>query len=79
MTLNPIGSNQNELELQNGTRVLFSYSTPVAAHVPGKGYMRTATKYSKTTSKHITQWLARHGAHEVATAPQSEIDALTNG
>jgi hypothetical protein len=30
--------------------VLFSYETPVAAFVPGKGYLRTNVNYSKTTS-----------------------------
>lgn len=42
----------------DGTQVLVSYETPVAAFVPSLGgYYRTDTKYSVTTSKHINQWL----------------------
>ena len=52
--------------------VLFSYSTPVAAFVPGRGYLRTAQHYSVTTSRHINQWICG----ESTTVPQAEIDAL---
>jgi hypothetical protein len=37
--------------------VLFSYETPVAAFCEEKGFMRTSTKYSVTTSRHINYWL----------------------
>jgi hypothetical protein len=40
-----------------GISVLFSYETPVAAFCEEKGFMRTSTKYSVTTSKHINYWL----------------------
>jgi hypothetical protein len=73
--LKPIGANVTELELGNAY-VLFSYKTPVAAFVPGKGYLRTAQKWSKTTTKHINQWLKGAIAVEV---PQSEIEALVDG
>jgi hypothetical protein len=36
--------------------------------------METTTKYSRTTSKHISQWRARHGYPHVAQVPQEEID-----
>jgi hypothetical protein len=55
------------------TTVLFSYATPVAARVPGRGYIRTATRYSNTTNRHITKWLDGIDAEIV---PQAEIDAL---
>lgn len=72
MKLNPIGSNRTVLSLDNGTEVFFSYKTPVAAFVPGKGYVRTDRKWSVTTSKHINAWL--NGPAE--TVPQAYLDSL---
>ena len=57
MYIKSLGANKNELVMNNDTTILFSYSTPVAAFIPGKGYFKTAEKFSVTTSKHITQWL----------------------
>lgn len=48
MKLNPVGSNQAEIEYEDGTTVLFSCSTPVAAFVPGRGGLCTSTKYGAT-------------------------------
>ncbi len=77
MQLNPIGPNQTEVERQDGTTILYSYKTPVAAFVPGKGALCTTTKYSRTTSKHITLALNRWGAtrHNVE---QNEINAIAD-
>lgn len=61
MKLNPVGSNQTEIERENGVTVLYSYSTPVAAFVPGKGGLVSSKKYSRTTSKHVNQAVARWG------------------
>jgi hypothetical protein len=63
-----------EHRYENGAVVLVSYATCVAAYVPALGYMETTTKYSRTTSKHISQWRARHGYPHVAQVPQEEID-----
>lgn len=60
MTLKPIGPNQTEIEI-NGVTVFFSYETPVAVFVPGKGALCTNKKYSVTTSKHVNQTVARWG------------------
>ena len=57
MKVTQIGSNQTEVMLADGTTVLFSYTTPVAALLPGKGWIRSATKYKATTTKHINRWL----------------------
>jgi len=74
MKLNPIGANVNELTLDNGTTVLFSYKTPVAACLgDGSGFIRTERKWSSTTSKHINRWLDGAKAREV---PQSVLDGL---
>ena len=65
-----IGSNQ--IEIRHGENVfLVSYKTPVAAFVKGKFY-RSATKFSRTTSKHINKWLDGATATEV---PQDQIEA----
>ena len=58
MRLTRIGStNAQTMELANGTTILISYSTPVAAQVPGVGFFRTKEHFSSTTSKHINKWL----------------------
>ncbi len=62
MKLNPIGSNQTEIEREDGAIILYSYQTPVAAFVPGKGALCTSQKYSRTTSKHIGLAVARWGS-----------------
>ena len=72
MKLNPLGSNRNEIEIK-GNRILFSYSTPVAAWVNGKPY-RTDKKWSVTTSKHINKWF---DGVKAMSAPQSFFDSLT--
>lgn len=73
MKLSPIGSNVTQIEFKNGTVVLFSYKTPVAAFIPGEGYVRTKTQYSRTTSKHINKWVR---AVVCGAVDQSYIDEL---
>lgn len=75
MKLNPVGSNQTEVEKSDGTTVLYSYQTPVAAFVPGKGALCTSKKYSVTTSKHINQAVSRWGATRV-NVDQGVIDQI---
>lgn len=76
MLLTPLGPNRNEYKIisgpRAGVRVLFSYRTPVAAFVPGVGFLRSKIRYSMTTSRHVNQWIG-------ATAKiveQEEIDNL---
>lgn len=73
MNIKPIGSNKTELRLDNGTTVLFSYETPVAAWINGQ-YYKTEQKWSRTTSKHINAW-----AHLPVTKPQSFFNELIKG
>lgn len=75
MNLNPIRANMTELEL-GGTRVLFSYRTPVAARIDGIGVFRTSTRWSNTTQRHINQWLNGWKADE---KPQEYFDGLVAG
>ena len=56
MQLTPIASNMTEVETSKA-RVLFSYRTPVAAYVFGRGYVKTEKKRSVTTSRHINKWM----------------------
>jgi hypothetical protein len=65
MELKNIGNNQTELELNDGTIVFFSYSTPVAVFVSGQGALCTTQKFSSTTSKHINQTVKRWGATRI--------------
>jgi hypothetical protein len=72
MKLHKISANETELHRGNDV-ILFSYNTPVAYHLHGIGYFRTAERFSPTTSKHITRWLAGRHA-EVVT--QDHIEAF---
>jgi hypothetical protein len=75
MNLKPIKANMTELDLGSKV-VLFSYRTPVAAHVDGIGYVRTSKFWSVTTSRHINQWLRGTAAGEVTEKPQEFFDSL---
>lgn len=63
MKLNPIKSNMTELQFADGSSVLFSYETPVAACMNYTFY-KTDKKWSRTTSRHINQWLQGCTAEE---------------
>lgn len=65
MKLKSLGANQTEIDLGLGLIVFFSYETPVAAFIPGTGYVRTSTKWSSTTTRHINKWLGAVKATEV--------------
>jgi hypothetical protein len=74
-----MGPNQTELQIGDDVTVFFSYNTPVAAFVSGKGYIRSEAKYSMTTSKHVNSWLRKNAAlNRVVTVPQYQIDALVS-
>ena len=73
LRLKIIAPNQTEIRKTDGTIVFFSYETPVAAFIPGRGFIRTSVKYSVTTQRHINQWLCGAGATKV---DQSVLDNL---
>lgn len=75
MNLNPIRANMTELDLGDGTIILFSYKTPVAAQID-RVYYKTEYKWSATTTRHINQWL--NGAKS-NISPQSFFDGLIVG
>jgi len=70
MKLKQLGPNRTEVELADGRTIFFSYETPVAAFIPGKGYVVTEEKFSRTTTKHISEWLRRHTGEGNFTCPR---------
>ena len=65
-------SNMIELK-RDSTTILFSYETPVAMHIPGKGYYRTEKFWSVTTSRHINSWV---DSARTETRPQDFFNSL---
>jgi hypothetical protein len=74
MNVSNIGSNQTEIRLTNGVRILVSYKTPVAAYHPFNGWMRCSGE-SRTTMKHISQWCGK-GVGKIVS--REEIADLIN-
>ena len=72
MLLRSLGNNQTQIDYEDGTSVLFSYSTPVAA-LTDNGYYRTSKKWSVTTTRHINKWL---GGVLAKDQPQEYFDSL---
>jgi len=60
MQIHRTGNNTTELYV-NDTIVFYSYDTPVA-YSNSKGFYIVGKKYSRTTSKHVSQWLNGHSA-----------------
>jgi hypothetical protein len=80
MKIEPAGSNMTEIEAADGTTVLFSYTTPVAAFIPGVGFIKTEKTFSVTTTKHINKWIKKNGSPEstVTSVSQEMIEELVN-
>jgi hypothetical protein len=51
--------NQTTIKLDDGREVCLSYGVPVAAFLPGRGYVRTKARYSVTTSKHMNSFAGK--------------------
>jgi len=56
MNIKPIKNNLTEITTTSNDKILVSYETPVAAHIEGV-YYKTAKKWSKTTTRHLSFWL----------------------
>lgn len=80
MNLKQVGTNMTELSIGDNV-VLFSYSTPVAAHGPKLGAMRTSKRWSVTTSKHIGKWFQSMGmeSKDAREMGQEYFDSLIAG
>lgn len=74
--LKQIGSNMTTLTL-DGYELFFSYQTLVGYH-NGKAYI-TDKFFSKTTSSHITKWLATYGLDKKRAyiIKQEKLDAIS--
>jgi len=73
------GSNTTVIELADGSIVLFSYKTPVAAwRGDSMRYVKTEEFFSVTTSRHVNQWLRGEGKDpaDVPTIKQSDLEML---
>ncbi len=79
MKVKSIAANQTEIELKNGNIVFVSYETPVAYFESGLGVIKTAKKWSGTTSRHITQFCNRHNLTLVGEREQGFFDSLLEG
>jgi len=64
MKLERLGTSKSLLTLSSGSKIFYSYNTPVVAEIAGEFY-KTSEYYSRTTSKHITQYLNGRYAHPV--------------
>jgi len=72
----PNGLDPVVLEYRDGTRLLFSYETPVAAFSPGGGFIVTRESVSVTTERRIKDWI---GSQPFRDADQAEIFAVITG
>jgi hypothetical protein len=76
MKLNSIGINMTEVEMELCI-VLFSYKTPVAFYDKDADmYYKTDKYWSRTTSRHIRQWLRDNDSNCMNIITQKELDNL---
>lgn len=64
-------SHKTTVRLDDGREVLLSYGAPVAALIPGRGYVRTERRYSATTDRHVTGY-----APDAVVVPHAEFMRL---
>jgi hypothetical protein len=67
---------RGQLDDGRSVTVLVSYSTPVAVIVEGGQVYHNNERGSRTTARHISQWIA--GRKNGGTVPQAEIDSFLN-
>lgn len=53
-----IGSNRHEIHKDDGTIILVSYATPVAAALPDGRIVVTEQRWSASTTQQINKWVA---------------------
>ena len=51
-----MSANQSIIRLTDGREICLSYGVPVAAFIPGQGYVKTSRRYSVTTSRHANSY-----------------------
>jgi hypothetical protein len=67
-----MSNNVSTVKLADGREVCLSYGVPVAAFIPGRGFVRTSERHSVTTSKHANAFAGR----ESPQVPPQEFAAL---
>ena len=72
MKLNPIASNMTEVLRNDGTKVLFSYKTPVAC-ITDNEFFFTSHKWSNTTTRHINKWRDSYGYPSQMTTVKNQV------
>ena len=65
MKLTRLGASKTLLALSSGTEIFYSYNTPVACQMNTGEIFKTEEYFSRTTSKHITQYLNGREAEKV--------------
>lgn len=55
-------ANTRTIKLTDGREVSFSYREPVAAFLPGRGYVKRGRHFSATSSRHATEYAGRFAA-----------------
>jgi hypothetical protein len=78
MRVKQVTTTSTQVSLPMAPKCFSPDSTPVAALVPGKGWMRTEKTYSVTTTKHINRWPTENASTyaQVAIVPQWDLDQL---
>ena len=76
MRLTTIKNNMSVIETGKW-HIMFSYNRPVASWNAVDGYYRTSEKFSKTTSRHITQWIGKETPSKIM--PQNWFEGLASG
>ncbi len=76
MNIRPLGKNQTVVTLPNQDEVFYSYSTPVAGWVCGKGFWRSTEFFSTTTSRHVGKYANTANVRELSP---EETAALLEG
>ena len=51
-----MSTNISTIRLTDGREICLSYGVPVAAFIPGQGYVKTSRRYSVTTSRHANAY-----------------------
>jgi len=70
-----LGTNKLEIYFDKSNLILLqSYETIVAARLENLDYVRTSTKWSRATTKHINKWLE---GVEAIEKPQTFFDKFT--
>lgn len=67
-------ANVQVVRLSGDRQVCLSYGVPVAAYLPGRGYVKTDRRYSVTTSRHANDFAGR----DAPSIPDAELRAAVS-